>query len=566
MGSSSVSGDGEAQLQNTTKAKHGGWITFPFIIATLAGLTLAGGGWLSNLIVYLIEEFHIYSIDAAQINNVVNGCTSLFPVVGAIIADSFLGSFTIIWISSLISLLGLILFLLMATVDGLRPQNCQNNSSLCTAITPSKAQYAMLYLALTLVAVGLGGSRFTMATMGANQFTRAKHQETYFNWYFFTLYLATVASSTAIVYVEDNVSWAWGFGLCIMANVLGLIIFLLGKRYYYIDRPQGSPFTRLAQVIVASFRKKKVTVSSQSPDYYYGDGIQKKIDELPTKSFRLLNRAAVKIEGDILPNGSIAKPWNICTVQQVEDLKTLFRILPLWSSSILLSTSIGIQLSLSVLQALTMDRHLGPHFKFPAGSLLVFSLVSTSICLSLFDHFLWPTCKKIIGRNSTPLQRIGIGHVFNVASMAVSALVEMKRLATAHSHDFQGSVVPLSVFWLVPQLVIVGIGEAFHFPGQVALYYQEFPTSLKSMATAMISMLIGIGFYLSTAVIDLFRRVTTWLPNDINNGKLDNMYWVVAVLGVINFGYYLLCACLYEYKNVETVETDEIDRQTENRL
>ncbi|KAL2471250.1 Protein NRT1/PTR FAMILY 2.7 [Abeliophyllum distichum] len=532
MESSSIYGNGEAQLHNTSKAKHGGWITFPFIIATVAGLTLAGGGWLSNLIVYLIEEFHIYSIDAAQINNVVNGCTSLFPVVGAIIADSFLGSFTIIWISSLISLLGLILFFLMATVDGLRPQSCQNNSSLCTAITPSKTQYAMLYLALTLVAVGLGGSRFTIATMGANQFTRAKHQETYFNWYFFTLYLATVVSSTAIVYVEDNVSWIWGFGLCIMANVLGLIIFLLGKRYYYIDKPLGSPFTSLAQVIVASFRKKRVAVSSQSPDYYYGDGLQKKIDELPTKRFRLLNRAAVKIEGDILPNGSIAKPWNLCTVQQVEDLKNIFRILPLWSS----------------------------------GSLLVFSLVSTSICLSFFDHFLWPTCKKIVGRNTTPLQRVGIGHVFNVASMAVSALVEMKRLATAHSHDLQGSVVPLSVFWLVPQLVIVGIGEAFHFPGQVAMYYQEFPTSLKSMATAMISMVIGIGFYLSTAVIDLFRRVTTWLPKDINNGKLDNMYWVVAVLGVINFGYYLLCACLYEYKNVETVETDQIDRQTENRL
>ncbi|CAI9770846.1 unnamed protein product [Fraxinus pennsylvanica] len=549
MGSSSISGDGEAQLHGTTNSKHGGWITFPFIIATLAGLTLAGGGWLSNLIVYLIDQFHINSIDAAQINNVVCGCTSLFPIVGAIIADSFLGSSAVIWISSVISLLGLLLFLLMATVDGMRPENCQNDSSLCT-ITPSKTQYAMLYLALTLVAIGLGGSRFTLATMGANQFTRAKHQETYFNWYFFTLYFATVIASTAIVYVEDNVSWAWGFGICIMANVLGLIIFLLGKKYYYYDKPQGSPFTSLAQVIVASFRKKKMVLSSQSPDYYYGDDLQKKIDELPTNSFRLLNKAAVKIEGDILPNGSIAKPWNICTVQQVEDLKTLFRILPLWSSSILLGAPIGIQASLSVLQALAMDRHLGPHFKFPAGSLLVFTLVTTSICLSLFDRFLWPTWKKIFGRNSTPLQRVGIGHVFNVASMVVSALVEKKRRVTVHSHHLQGSVVALSVLWLVPQLVIVGIGEAFHFPGQVALYYQEFPTSLKSSATAMIAMVIGIAFYLSTAVVDLFRRETTWLPNDINNGNLDYMYWVVAVLGVINFGYYLVCARLYEYKNV----------------
>lgn len=144
----------------------------------------------------------------------------------------------------------------------------------------------MLYLTLTLVCIGLGGSRFTLATMGANQFTKAKHQETHFNWYFFTLYFATVIASTAIVYVEDNVSWAWGFGICIMANVLGSIIFLLGKKYYYYDTPQGSPLTSLAQVIVASFRKKKMALSSQSPDYYYGDDLQKKIDELPTNSFR----------------------------------------------------------------------------------------------------------------------------------------------------------------------------------------------------------------------------------------------------------------------------------------
>jgi peptide/histidine transporter 3/4 len=71
----------------------------------MAGLTLAAGGWGSNLIVYLIQEFNVKSIDAAQISNVINGSTSFFPVIGAIIADSFLGSFPVISVSSFISLL-----------------------------------------------------------------------------------------------------------------------------------------------------------------------------------------------------------------------------------------------------------------------------------------------------------------------------------------------------------------------------------------------------------------------------------------------------------------------------
>ncbi|XWS28449.1 hypothetical protein CRYUN_Cryun25bG0070000 [Craigia yunnanensis] len=53
------------------------------------------------------------------------------------------------------------------------------------------------------------------------------------------------------------------------------------------------------------------------------------------------------------------------------------------------------------------------------------------------------------------------------------------------------SIVPMLALLLLPQLVLTGIGEAFHFPGQVSLYYQEFPASLSSTATAMVAMIIG---------------------------------------------------------------------------
>jgi len=178
---------------------------------------------------------------------------------------------------------------------------------------------------------------------------------------------------------------------------------------------------------------------------------------------RFLNRAALKTEGDVQSDGSIAKPWRICTIQQVEDLKTLIRIFPLWSSSIFLGTPIGIQASLTVLQALTIDRYLGPHFEIPAGSILVVVLISTAISLTLIDRFLCPMWQKLTGKSPTPLQRIGLGHVLNILSMATSALVESKRLKIARAHHLQGrpgSIVPMSVLWLFPQLVLVGLGEA----------------------------------------------------------------------------------------------------------
>jgi len=50
----------------------------------------------------------------------------------------------------------------------------------------------------------------------------------------------------------------------------------------------------------------------------------------PTILCSFLNRAALIPDGDtISPDGSVARPWRVCTVQQVEDFKTVSRILPL---------------------------------------------------------------------------------------------------------------------------------------------------------------------------------------------------------------------------------------------
>ncbi|GFZ05864.1 major facilitator superfamily protein [Actinidia rufa] len=352
-------------------------------------------------------------------------------------------------------------------IPSLRPHPCQNRSS-ATCQTPSKTQFAILYTSLAMVALGIGAMRFTLSTMGANQFPNSKDTKIFFNW------------------------------------------------FYVHAKPQRSPFTSLVQVIVASVRKRKVT---ESEDYYCGnDEVTKMVTAPPTKSFRFLNHAALRMEGDTNPDGSIAKPWMLCTLQQVEDLKALIRIFPLWTSSIFLATPIGIQISLVVLQALTMDRRLGPHFKIPAGSILVFVSIYFCIAIILSDRLVQPMWQKLTGRSPTYLQLIGVGHLLNVASMAVSALVESKRRTTATSHHHLsgqpgGDTMPMSALWLLPQLALVGVGEAFHFPGQVSLYYQEFPTSLKSMSTAMIGLIIGVAFYLSTAVIGCIRRVTGWLPD-----------------------------------------------------
>ncbi|KAI7737944.1 hypothetical protein M8C21_015137, partial [Ambrosia artemisiifolia] len=513
----------DAEPQSSGAPKKGGWVTFPFLIATMAGLTIAAGGWSNNIIVYLINEFNIKSIDAAQIANILNGCIALFPIIGAILADSYLGSFIVISVSSLVSMVGILLLTLTSTLAQLKPTPCENGLSTCKG--PSKAQIGILYTSLALSTVGVAGTRFTLATMGADQFVNPKHQRVYFNWHFFTMYAAMLVCMVGIVYIQDNVSWGLGYGLSGAANLIGLAAFVLGSRHFLLLKPQGSPFTGLACVLVAAFRKRKALLSLRIEDYCQEPqaGGTKLVGTTPTTSFKFLNHAALVTQGDMNSDGSINKPWNLCTLQQVEDLKTLIRISPIWSTGILLHTPIATQMSLVVLQALAMDRHLGPRFQISAGTMMIFVMISTSLSLVLIDRYLIPTFHKLTRTSPTLLKRIGIGHVLTISSMALSALVESKRLATARTHNLtSNSIVPMSVFWMVPQLVVVGVGEAFMFPGQVMFYYQEFPKAIKSTAAAMVAVFIGIAFYLGTAVVDLIRKTTGWLPDGINDGRMDN--------------------------------------------
>ncbi|KAG2317671.1 hypothetical protein Bca52824_020793 [Brassica carinata] len=482
-----VSGDTEGQCAGDTSSKRGGWITFPFMMATLLGMSITSFGWVLNLIVFLIEEFNIKNIAAAQISNIVNGCLSMLPVVAAILADSFFGNIVVISASTFISLTGIILLTLIASLDSLKPRPCETGSVLCQS--PSELQLGILYTALVLVTTGGGGTRFTLASAGANQYEKPKDQGSFFNWYFLILYAGAITGATAIVYTQDNASWKLGFGLCAAANMVSFLVFVCGKRLYKHEKPMGnSPFKSLISVVVSATVKRKAVISSKEEYYHHGLGEKDKTSPaLPSKSYRFLNRTALKTEDDLNhKDGSVNNIWRLCSVQEVEDFKAILRLVPLWVAIIFVSTPIATQTGLMVLQGLVTDRGLGPHFKIPAGL-------------------------KTVENN---------GH-------------------------------PMSVLWLFPSLVIVGISEAFQFPGNIELFYGEFPESLRNTATSLTSLVIGISFYLSTALIDLIQRTTKWLPDDINSGRVDNVYWVLAVVGVLNFGYYLVCSWFYIYRNLE---------------
>ncbi|KAM1951553.1 hypothetical protein ACFX15_006153 [Malus domestica] len=222
------------------------------------------------------------------------------------------------------------------------------------------------------------------------------------------MYTATVISSTAVVYIEDSVSWGLGFGLSALVNLIGLVIFASGTHFYCRDKPQVSgngmlsshPEGRITTNTMMERQRrllqhlKRVSLS--------GNRVPCTIKEIMMVSNSVCSLvadfyAALETEGDLKPDGSITTPWRLCTLQQVEDLKTTIRILPCWSSNLFISTRIAIQMSLTVLQPLKMDRHIGSHFNIPVGSVLVVVTMATYIALPvpIIDRILYRVWQKL---------------------------------------------------------------------------------------------------------------------------------------------------------------------------
>ena len=73
--------------------------------ATMLGLGLAVNGTTSNMLVYLLKEYHVDGVKAAQIANVVRGSLNLVPIAGAVLSDSYLGCFPVILAGAAINVL-----------------------------------------------------------------------------------------------------------------------------------------------------------------------------------------------------------------------------------------------------------------------------------------------------------------------------------------------------------------------------------------------------------------------------------------------------------------------------
>lgn len=242
---------------------------------------------------------------------------------------------------------------------------------------------------------------------------------------------------------------------------------------------------------------------------------------------------------------------------QVEELKSLVRLLPIWATGIIFSAVYSQMGTLFVLQGNTMDLHVTKSFEIPSASLSLFDTISVIFWVPVYDRLIVPFVRKFTKRNNgfTQLQRIAIGLVISIFAMLAAGTLELVRLNEVRKHNYYDlKHMPMSIFWQVPQYFIIGCAEVFTFIGQLEFFYEQAPDAMRSLCSALSLTTAALGSYLSTMLVNIVTDVSTrdgkagWIPDNLNYGHLHYFFWLLACLSVINLGFYLLVARWYTYK------------------
>ncbi|KAF4403222.1 hypothetical protein CsatB_017747 [Cannabis sativa] len=547
------------------KGHHGGMAAASFVLAVEILENLAFLANASNLVLYLSRFMHFSPSSAATTVTNFMGTAFLLALLGGFLADAFFTTYSIYLISAGIEFMGLLILTIQAQIPSLKPSTCASVKSFfshCQEV--DEWERVMLFLGLYLVALGVGGIKGSLPPHGAQQFDEStpqgrKQRSEFFNYFIFCLSCGALIAVTWVVWIEDNKGWQWGFGTATVTILVSIPLFLLGSPFYRSKVPTGSPITTMLKVLVAAIcnsikprNSNNAIMSMNTIETSEGnkENTTNKNISTQTESLKFLNRAL---------KHNPSHPNLQCTIKQVEDVKIVIRILPIFMSAIMLNCCLAQLSTFSVQQAATMNTKLGS-FKIPPASLPVFPVLFIMILAPVYNHILTPCFRKLTKTEMgiTHLQRIGTGLVLSILAMAVAALVEIKRKNVAIQSGLVDSIhkpLPITFLWVALQYLFLGSADLFTLAGMMEFFFTEAPSGMRSLATALSWASLAMGYYLSSVLVTVVNGVTStyrhgspWLSGaNLNHYHLERFYWFLCILSALNLLHYLFWASRYKY-------------------
>lgn len=502
---------------------------------------------------------------------------------------------------------------------------------------PTAISSTLVFLGMYVIAIGTGGIKPNVSTLGADQFDDRysqdrKEKESFFNWFYWAINLGALISYTLVAYICQygfasigGVTWGFfdGYLIPTIMMAVAVAVFIMGTPRYVIPKPAGSVLSTTIKILNQALYKyfgsvvDKIRGRSYSPVVQdaNGDGGNRNSNTAPDndKMIHVLDRAKQE------HGGSYTNIQVECVKLVTRIMPFLLTMIPYWGVYSQMSTAFqnqGCQMNLFIGTA-----------GVPVSLLNIFDTIAILALLPVFDGFVYPYFNKI-GKPLSMLTKIGAGFIFAMIAMLVAAIVEAERIkqTPAAGNYFDTSArdnispcqnidnfdpymyqqweagiddasqplycsqtcddhypdngqmllnltcidcddIPqmsnMSVFWQIPQFVLIGVSEILASITSLEFFYSQSPSAMRSVVQSFNLCTSAIGSFIIIPLIYLVNANPNneWVTNNLNEGHLTYYFLVLASLMVANQFAFWWLSLGYVYKSNAELQVDESDFQ-----
>ncbi|KAJ5734032.1 hypothetical protein N7493_002818 [Penicillium malachiteum] len=393
------------------------------------------------------------------------------PILGAIVADQYLGKYkTIVWFCG-IYLVGLLILV-------------------CTSIPTALEHGAGLggfIVAILVIGLGTGGIKSNVAPLIADQYKRKKMavsttkkgerviidpaltiQRIYM--IFYGCINVGSLSLLATPYMEKYIGFWSGYLLCLCMFAVGTLVLLLGRKFYVVRPPQGS-------IITDAFKALWMMIVNRNMD-------------APKPSWQRENR-----------NSEVALPWDDHFIDELKRALVACRVFAFYP---IYWVVYGQFSSNFVTQAGQMTGH-----GIPNDLMQNFDPISIIVFIPLLETFVYPLMRRL-NIPFRPITRIALGFVVASLAMMYAAIVQHliysagpcygNPLCAASEVDGSTTGNKVHIAIQTPAYVFIGISEIFASVSGLEYAYTKAPPSMKSFVQSMYLLTNAFGSALAEAL------------------------------------------------------------------
>ncbi|XP_027694384.1 solute carrier family 15 member 5 [Vombatus ursinus] len=483
-----------------------------------------------NMIIFCTVKLGYHNYQAVILNLSFIGTSMLTPVFVGWLADTCLERTRLAYICSFLHFVGTA----MLPVVAFPSEDFYVDSHYMIHSLPKKEQNILFYLGLMATCLGTGGIRTIVCPLSSYRLQEhgPKKLMSFFTWYNWLMNLNAVIAFLGICYVQQSVARNFVFLIPFMSMLMALItVHMVHSELIYQPEKGGSLLT----IWGVFFNALKMCCLKYN---HLGPNVPSWLDRAKEN------------------NGG----WY--SELQVEHTKSFFRLFPLFVFQLLYRVCIMQIPSGYYLQTMNSNLNLNG-FLLPIAAMNVISIIPLLILAPFLQCI--STCIFPLKRGGPPLSICIIaGNLSAALSVMGAGFFEIQRKNFPLVEQIlSGKILPVSAMpclQLAPQYILLGVAEALVNPACSAISYKLIPSKVRGISMNFLALFNGFGCFVGALMVKVVYTTSegNWFPNALNKGNLENTFFFLASLMLLNIlGFWSIS---HRYCNLNQFDNQRIRR------